>query len=184
MNHISINKGHDIKLSGVPSREIIPAPTPKSVSILPKNFRNVKPKLLVKEGDIVNIGSPLFFDKTKPEVKWASPASGQISTIQFGARRVVEKIEIAIKDNEKISFPDLTHLNLESLDRNKVLDIILNANLFTLIRQRPFNKVADPKDSPRDIFISGHNSSGSQTIDHYSLLGFTKAYNEAKKSCS
>ena len=32
--------------------------------------------------------------------------------------------------------------------------------------------------------ISGHNSSGSQTIDHYSLLGFTKAYNEAKKSCS
>ena len=34
------------------------------------------------------------------------------------------------------------------------------------------------------IMISGHNLSGSQTIDHYSLLGFTKAYNEAKKSCS
>ena len=159
MNHISINKGHDIKLSGVPSREIIPAPTPKSVSILPNHFRDVKPKLLVKEGDIVNVGSPLFFDKTKPEVKWASPASGQISTVQFGARRVVEKIEIAIKDNEKISFQELTKLNLESLDRNKILDIILEANLFTLIRQRPFNKVADPKDTPRDIFISGYNSS-------------------------
>ena len=34
------------------------------------------------------------------------------------------------------------------------------------------------------LMISGYNSSGSQTIDHYSLLGFTKAYNEAKKSCS
>ncbi len=34
------------------------------------------------------------------------------------------------------------------------------------------------------IMISGYNSSGSQTIDHYSLLGFTKAYSEAKKSCS
>ena len=34
------------------------------------------------------------------------------------------------------------------------------------------------------IMISAYNSSGSQTIDHYSLLGFTKAYNEAKKSCS
>ena len=34
------------------------------------------------------------------------------------------------------------------------------------------------------IMISGYNKSGSQTIDHYSLLGFTKAYNEAKKSCS
>ena len=34
------------------------------------------------------------------------------------------------------------------------------------------------------IMISGYNVSGSQTIDHYSLLGFTKAYSEAKKSCS
>ena len=159
MNHISINKGHDIKLSGEPSQEIIPAPIPKSVSILPNHFRSVKPKLLVKEGDTVSIGSPLFFDKTKPEVKWASPASGEISTIQFGARRVIEKIEIAIKDNEKISFPALNQLDLGSIDRNKILDIILEANLFTLIRQRPFNKIADPKETPRDIFISGYNSS-------------------------
>ena len=34
------------------------------------------------------------------------------------------------------------------------------------------------------IMITGYNQKGSQTIDHYSLLGFTKAYNAAKKSCS
>ena len=34
------------------------------------------------------------------------------------------------------------------------------------------------------IMITGYNKSGSQTIDHYSLLGFTKAYNSAKKNCS
>ena len=34
------------------------------------------------------------------------------------------------------------------------------------------------------IMVTGYNQSGSQTIDHYSLLGFTKAYNEVKKSCS
>jgi hypothetical protein len=34
------------------------------------------------------------------------------------------------------------------------------------------------------IMISGYNKSGSQTIDHYSLLGFTKAYNKAKKNCT
>ena len=34
------------------------------------------------------------------------------------------------------------------------------------------------------ITITGYNQKGSQTIDHYSLLGFTKAYNSAKKSCS
>ena len=34
------------------------------------------------------------------------------------------------------------------------------------------------------IMITGYNQKGSQTIDHYSLLGFTKAYKSAKKSCS
>ena len=34
------------------------------------------------------------------------------------------------------------------------------------------------------IMITGFNQNGSQTIDHYSLLGFTKAYNASKKACS
>ncbi len=34
------------------------------------------------------------------------------------------------------------------------------------------------------IMVTGYNQKGSQTIDHYSLLGFTKAYNSAKKNCS
>ena len=34
------------------------------------------------------------------------------------------------------------------------------------------------------IMITGYNQKGSQTIDHYSLLGFTKSYNSAKKNCS
>jgi len=34
------------------------------------------------------------------------------------------------------------------------------------------------------IMITGHNQNGSQTIDHYSLLGFTKAYNATKANCS
>ena len=33
------------------------------------------------------------------------------------------------------------------------------------------------------IMITGYNQNGSQTIDHYSLLGFTKAYNASKKAC-
>ena len=34
------------------------------------------------------------------------------------------------------------------------------------------------------IMITGHTSNGSSTIDHYSLLGFTKAYNATKANCS
>ena len=33
------------------------------------------------------------------------------------------------------------------------------------------------------LMIVAYNMQGSQTIDHYSLLGFTKAYNAGKKSC-
>ena len=33
------------------------------------------------------------------------------------------------------------------------------------------------------IMVTGYNQNGSQTIDHYSLLGFTKAYNASKKAC-
>tara|TARA_B100000131_G_scaffold67792_1_gene64119 strand:- start:69 stop:581 length:513 start_codon:yes stop_codon:yes gene_type:complete len=34
------------------------------------------------------------------------------------------------------------------------------------------------------IMVTAYNKSGSQTIDHYSLMGFTKAYDTAKKNCT
>ena len=34
------------------------------------------------------------------------------------------------------------------------------------------------------IMVTAYNKSGSQTIDHYSLMCFTKAYNAAKKNCT
>ena len=145
-------------MSGIPNTDIASAAAPQNVSILPSSFRGVKPKLMVEEGDQVKIGSPLFFDKTKPEVSWASPASGNVTSIQFGARRVIEKIEITVENNDKVSIQTLSQGEFESASRKPILDKILKANLFPLIRQRPFNKVADPKDIPRDIFISGHNS--------------------------
>ena len=34
------------------------------------------------------------------------------------------------------------------------------------------------------IMVKAHNLKGSQTTDHYSLLGFTKAYKATKANCS
>ena len=34
------------------------------------------------------------------------------------------------------------------------------------------------------LMIIGNSEKGEQTTDHYSMMGFTKAYNAAKKSCS
>ncbi len=33
------------------------------------------------------------------------------------------------------------------------------------------------------LMIIGNTNNGEQTTDHYSMMGFTKAYNTAKKSC-
>ena len=158
MNHIFIKKGHDIRIAGIPSKDVLSIPGSDTVAISPKTFRGVKPKRMVSEGDRVQIGSPLFFDKTKPEVKWASPANGTVQTIQFGARHVIEKIEIKIEGTDSISGQSFSFDQLASSDRPTILNRILETNLFPLIRQRPFNKVANPKDSPRDIFISAVNT--------------------------
>tara|TARA_B110000116_G_scaffold202593_1_gene177652 strand:- start:250 stop:756 length:507 start_codon:yes stop_codon:yes gene_type:complete len=34
------------------------------------------------------------------------------------------------------------------------------------------------------LMIVGNSEKGTETTDHYSMMGFTKAYNTAKKSCS
>jgi hypothetical protein len=61
------------------------------------------------------------------------------------------------------------------------------------ISQENFAWMADDKEEKKmikamkrgsRIMITGYNQEGSQTIDHYSLLGFRKAYGVAKKSCS
>ena len=159
MKNIVLKKGHDIKMSGVPSNKSFSEIPSLSVALMPNHFRGVKPKLTVSEGEKVKIGQELFFDKTKPDVKWASPANGVIKEIKFGARRVIEKIEISIDGDEVLKSDVLSKEQIKSSNRETILSYILDANLFPLIRQRPFNKVADPNIIPRDIFISGYNTS-------------------------
>jgi Na+-transporting NADH:ubiquinone oxidoreductase subunit A len=158
LKKIALTKGHNIKMSGVPSQDIVPIKGHEVVGISPSSFKGIKPKLLVSEGEFVKIGSPLFFDKTKPEVKWASPANGKVSRIQFGARRSIEKIEINIEGQDKLKQAPFDIQKIKSSTREQILKYILEANIFHLIRQRPFNKVANPNDIPRDIFISGLNT--------------------------
>ena len=145
-------------MKGIPSNEITSSIVPEKVSISPNTFRGIKPKLIVSEGDRVNTGSPLFYDKLKPDVKWASPASGVVSSIRFGARRVIESIEVTVEDGKANEFEPLSEAKLSSANRGIIMDRLLEANIFPLIRQRPFNKVADPTVVPRDIFISGYNT--------------------------
>ena len=145
-------------MKGAPSDEITKSILPEKVSISPKEFRGIKPKLIVSEGDKVETGSPLFFDKLKPKVKWASPSSGVVTNIQYGARRVIENIEITVEDKRPDLSKSFSSSQLNTADRDTILKSILDACIFPLIRQRPFNKVANPDEIPRDIFISAYNT--------------------------
>ena len=98
MTHIKIRKGHNIRISGAPVNEYYNVEKTKTVSIQPQDFRYVKPKLLVKVGDKVQIGSPLFFDKLQPNIKWASPGGGEIKDVILGERRSIQNIIIDLDE--------------------------------------------------------------------------------------
>ncbi|MEA1881617.1 MAG: Na(+)-translocating NADH-quinone reductase subunit A [Candidatus Marinimicrobia bacterium] len=159
MADLNIRKGHDIRIAGVPGNEVQQGLKPKTVANQPTDFRGLKPRLLVQEGDTVKIGSPLFHCKTHPEVSYPSPGAGIVTVIQFGPRRVIEKIVIELAEQEETeSFISFRPAEISTLERNQVLSTLMNGNMFPFIRQRPFNKVANPSDTPRDIFISGWNT--------------------------
>ena len=114
MQKITIKKGHNINISGLASREYSNAPTQKFVSISPQDFNYIKPKLLVKEGDQVSLGDAIFFDKTNPEVKWPSIASGTISKIVYGERRAVLDIIIEVDEEKEKNIESDKQINLSS----------------------------------------------------------------------
>ena len=78
MADLNIIKGHDIQISGLPVVELNAADNPKNVAIKPYQFRGIKPKLLVKEGDTVKIGTPIFKCKTNEQIVFPSLGSGNI----------------------------------------------------------------------------------------------------------
>ena len=94
MSTYNLLKGHNLQLKGNPSKKIISVPEGEFYAVHPCQYKGMKPKLLVKKGSNVKIGTPLFFDKTKDLVKVVSPICGVVEDIIFGKRRVVEKILI------------------------------------------------------------------------------------------
>jgi len=156
---IIIRKGHDIQIAGVPKKEVAIPLQPISIALHPTEFKYIKPKLLIKEGDHVKIGSPLFYDKCNPDIRWASPATGDIAAVHYGPRRSIQKILIKLdKHEESLEFKRFDSEAILSSSREIIIDHILSAGLWPVIRQRPFNKVANPKETPSSIFISCVNS--------------------------
>lgn len=147
---IRLKKGYDIKLTGEAQKEILDAPASEIFAVKPTDFRSVTPKLQVKVGDEVMVGDALFFDKQNEEIRFGSPVSGEVVEIVRGAKRRILEIRILPDKTQKFSKVDIP----SSIDAASVKETLLKANLWFLIRQRPFNITANPADEPTGIFVS------------------------------
>ena len=145
MNSFKITKGHNLKISGIPSKTLVDVKVPSSIYFHPSSIKNIKTKLLIKEGDSVKVGSPLFYDKKNEKALFVSTCSGTVKKIQFGPRRIVEVIEI---ENDKKN----TRSDSLKTDINK--ENFLKSGLWTYMRQKPYSKIPHYSITPKSIYIS------------------------------
>ena len=155
MAHFTIKKGMNIQLMGEPSLEVEDVSGTDRVCLFPSEFAGVKPRLRVKEGDTVKRGTPVFVDKANTSFQGCAPAAGTVTSIQYGARRVIEKIEIETNgstDSEPFASYDLN--KIRGLSREEVLETLLQTGYIAFLRQRPFGKMAQPGVQPKSIFVN------------------------------
>ncbi|MGM9862130.1 MAG: NADH:ubiquinone reductase (Na(+)-transporting) subunit A [Muribaculaceae bacterium] len=120
-------------------------------AVTPDDFTGIKPKLDVREGDVVAVGAPLFHDKTRTEIIVASPLSGVVKSIVRGERRHIERIVIEPADAKPTALPaDDAKLPLATR--------LAHSGLLAMMRQRPFDVVPDPAVRPRDIFVTAFDT--------------------------
>lgn len=155
-NTIKIKKGLNINLLGEAKKEITNIEA-GSYAVKPTDFIGVFPKILVSEGDSVKAGTPLFYDKYRENIIFTSPVSGTVEEISRGDKRVLQ--EIKIKSDRKNESVDFGKGNPEQLGKQAIIEKMLQSGCWPMVRQRPYSVIANPIDEPRDIYVSGFDSS-------------------------
>ncbi len=156
-NVIKLRKGLDINLKGKATPEIVAVKEPGFYSLVPDDFTGVTPKVVVKEQEYVMAGGPLFIDKNNPEVKFVSPVSGVVTSVERGARRKV--LNIVVEAAAEQDFEDFGKQDVSKLSGEQIKDLLLQSGMFAFIKQRPYDVIANPKVAPKAIFISAFDSS-------------------------
>lgn len=147
---IKIKKGATIELRGVADKVLSKSSPSALYALVPDNFIDVVPKMLVNQGDSVKTGTPLFFDKAHPEVLFSSPVCGTVHEVVRGDKRKI--MAITIEPNGSLESEKFeTAVN----SRAQVKELLLKSGMWPMIIQRPFGIIANSEDTPRAIFISG-----------------------------
>ena len=121
------------------------------------------------------------FAQTKPVLQ--SPKANKREARLFVSFRPSDKVADEISTTSGYEFNTQNRIMATSGKKKYEFDVAQEG--FAWIKSNKVEKkmIKTMKKGSR-IMVTGYNKSGSQTIDHYSLLGFTKAYNTAKKSCT
>ena len=154
--NIKLCKGLDIKLVGKAQAVVENAPMAKSYAVSPLDYENVTPKLLVKVGDKVEVGTALFFDKKDPRILFTSPVSGTVSAINRGEKRKL--LNVAIEPDQAQSVKELKVVNAAKANRSEIVEMLLESGLWTRIVERPYGVIANPDATPKAIFVSAFDS--------------------------
>ncbi|MDH6533490.1 Na(+)-translocating NADH-quinone reductase subunit A [Parabacteroides sp. 52] len=155
-NVIKIKKGLDINLKGKASDVLLTGKSSATYAIVPDSYNGIYPKVVARVGDKVKAGSVLMIDKNRPEIKFVSPVSGEVIAVNRGEKRKV--LSIVVQPDASIEYEDFGKKSVTSLQAEEVKTTILAGGLWPYIKQRPYDRVASPTDSPRDIFVSAFYS--------------------------
>lgn len=163
---IRIRRGANLNLSGEANKILNKNITANSFAIKPTDFFSLKPKLNVKEGENVAVGSPLFHSKDDPRIKVVSPVSGTVTSIVRGEKRKILKVVITPSGDAVVKHKIGTPSKMSAADLKQLL---LDSGCWPFIEQRPYGIVANPDDQPKAIFISAF-STGPLQVDFDFIL--------------
>lgn len=171
---IRVKKGLTIRLKG--QAALTTAVTSRSAfyAIKPTDFYGITPKLVVKAGDEVAVGDVVFFSKENDRIKFTSPVAGTIKEVKRGAKRKV--LAIIIESKSEDQFKDFGTANPLDLDKEAVLEKILESGSFAYVKQRPYDIVANPSDAPKAIFVSSFDTAPLGPNYAFALKGKEEAF--------
>ena len=130
---------------------------------------------------VTDESAKLCFAQSKPVLQ--SPKNNVREARLFISFRPSEKISDEVSITSGYEYNMQNAIQAKS-GKNKIKFDISKDNFAWIASNKIEKKMINVMKKGSRIMITGYNKSGSQTIDHYSLMGFTKAYNSAKKNCS